>query len=361
MLYAITIAMSEWISALNVFRFITFRSAVAVMFGMGICLILGPGLIKALKRRRIGEEIRADGPQSHFSKAGTPAMGGLLILFSVICSILLWNSLANRFVWLILFVLAGFGALGFADDYMKVVLKNKKGITPLRKFTIQGILGLLAGYALYSGMVEPSFRSVVMFPFFKNIQPDIGIWYVPYAALVIVATSNAVNLTDGLDGLAIGPYIVAVGAYLVFSYVAGHAVISRYLLVLPVRGVGELAIVCGALFGAGLGFLWFNAYPAQIFMGDVGALPLGAALAAIALSIKQELLLFLVGGLFVLEALSVIVQVTSFKTTGHRIFRMAPLHHHFEEKGWSEPKVIVRFWIVAVVLALLSLSTLKLR
>jgi len=361
MLYTTIITMSEWVSALNVFRFITFRTAVAVIFGMAICLVLGPFLIEFLKRHRIGEEIRVDGPQSHLSKAGTPTMGGLLILFSVICSILLWNSLANRFVWLILFVLAGFGLLGFADDYMKVVLKNKKGITPLRKFAIQGLLGLLAGYALYSGAIEPSFRPVIMFPIFKNLQPDIGIWYVPYASLVIVATSNAVNLTDGLDGLAIGPYMVAVGAYLVFTYVAGHAVISRYLLVLPVRGVGELTIVCGALFGAGLGFLWFNAYPAQIFMGDVGALPLGAVLATIALSIKQELLLPLVGGLFVLEALSVIVQVTSFKTTGQRIFRMAPLHHHFEEKGWSEPKVTVRFWIVAVVLALWSLSTLKLR
>ncbi len=361
MLYEFTVYLSEWVSAFSVFKFITFRVAVAVMFGMVLCLVLGPILIRALKRRQIGEEIRIDGPQSHLSKAGTPTMGGLLILFSSILCVLLWNDLSNRFIWLVLFVLVGFGCLGFADDYRKVVLKDKKGITPLRKFMIQGLLGLIAGYALYSGAVETSFPTVVMFPFFKNLQPDIGFWYVPYAALVIVATSNAVNLTDGLDGLAIGPFIVAVGAYLVFSYVAGHAVISRYLLVLPVRGVGELAIVCGALFGAGLGFLWFNAYPAQIFMGDVGALPLGAALATIALSIKQEILLFLVGGLFVLEALSVIVQVTSFKTTGQRVFRMAPLHHHFEEKGWSEPKVTVRFWIVAVVLALLSLSTLKLR
>jgi phospho-N-acetylmuramoyl-pentapeptide-transferase len=361
MLYAFLISIADSVSAFGVFRFITFRTALAVFFGMIVCLLLGSMMIRLLERKQIGEVIRVDGPQSHLSKKGTPTMGGLLILFSAIMSILLWNDLTNRFIWLVLFVLIGFGALGFADDYMKVVLKNKKGITPLRKFALQGVLGLVAGYALYSGFAEASFRPVVMFPFFKNLQPDIGIWYVPYAAIVIVSTSNAVNLTDGLDGLAIGPFVVAVGAYLVFSYVAGHAGIAKYLLVVPVRGGGELAIACGALFGAGLGFLWFNAYPAQIFMGDVGALPLGAALAAIALSIKQELLLFLVGGLFVLETLSVIVQVISFKTTGQRVFRMAPLHHHFEEKGWSEPKVTVRFWIVAVVLALLSLSTLKLR
>ncbi|MFC1490993.1 phospho-N-acetylmuramoyl-pentapeptide-transferase [Nitrospinota bacterium] len=361
MLYAFLMSLTDWLSAFNVFRFITFRAALAIMFGLIMCLVLGPVMIRALQKRQIGEEIRDDGPQTHFSKEGTPTMGGLLILFSVIVSVLLWNDLTNRFIWLVLFVLVGYGVLGFADDFLKVVLKNKKGITPLRKFALQSALGLVAGYALYSGFVETSFRSVVMFPFFKNLQPDLGIWYVPYAAIVIVATSNAVNLTDGLDGLAIGPFMVAAGAYLVFSYVAGHAGIAKYLLVLPVRGGGELAIACGALFGAGLGFLWFNAYPAQIFMGDVGALPLGAALAAIALSIKQEILLFLVGGLFVLEALSVIVQVVSFKMTGQRVFRMAPLHHHFEEKGWSEPKVTVRFWIVAVVLALLSLSTLKLR
>jgi len=361
MLYTLLVSLSEWFSALSVFRFVTFRTAVAVVFGMGLCLALGPVLIRILQKRQIGEEIRIDGPKSHFSKAGTPTMGGLLILFSVIVSVLLWTDLSNRFVWLVLFTLSTFGALGFLDDYMKVVFKNKKGVTPLRKFVLQGVLGLAVGWALWGGMVDPSFKPVVMFPLLKNFHPDIGVWYILYAAVVIVATSNAVNLTDGLDGLAIGPYVVAAGAYLVLSYIAGHAEISRYLLVLPVRGGSELAIVCGALFGAGLGFLWFNAYPAQIFMGDVGALPLGAALAAIALSIKQEILLFLVGGLFVLEALSVIVQVTSFKATGQRIFRMAPLHHHFEEKGWSEPKVTVRFWIVAVVLALLSLSTLKLR
>ncbi len=361
MLYALLISLGDWISGVNVFRFITFRAAVTVLSCLALSLFLGRILIRVLRGRQIGEEIRDDGPQSHFSKRGTPTMGGLLILFTVIISVLLWADLTTGYVWLALFVLVGYGILGFVDDYRKVILKDKKGIPPLKKFLLQGILGLAAGYALYSGMVEPSFQPVVMFPFFKNVNPDIGIWFVPYAALVIVATSNAVNLTDGLDGLAIGPIMIAAMAYLVFSYVAGHAVISRYLLVLHVRGAGELAIVSGALFGAGLGFLWFNAYPAQVFMGDVGSLPLGATLAAIALSIKQEILLFLVGGLFVIEALSVILQVASFKMRGKRIFRMAPLHHHFEEKGWSEPKVTVRFWIVAIVLALLSLSTLKLR
>jgi phospho-N-acetylmuramoyl-pentapeptide-transferase len=361
MLYAILISLSEWYSGFNVFRFITFRAALAVFTCLGLSIVLGPILIRYLQSNQIGEEIRDDGPQSHMSKKGTPTMGGLLILSTVVISSLLWNDLSTNFVWLVLFVLVGYGVLGFVDDYTKVILKDKKGIPPLKKFLLQIVLGLFAGYALYSGMVEPSFEPVVMFPFFKNVNPDIGIWFVPYAALVIVATSNAVNLTDGLDGLAIGPFMIASLAYLIFSYVAGHAVISRYLLILPVKGAGELAIICGALFGASLGFLWFNAYPAQVFMGDVGALPLGATLAAVALSIKQEILLFLVGGLFVLEALSVILQVASFKTRGKRIFRMAPLHHHYEEKGWSEPKVTVRFWIVAIVLALLSLSTLKLR
>ncbi len=361
MLYVLLVSLSDKVSGLGVFRFITFRTALAVLTALFLCLLLGPRLIRLLQRRQIGEEIREDGPKSHLAKKGTPTMGGLLILFSVVVPILLWNDLSNRFVWLVLFALVGFGFLGFVDDYRKVVLKDKRGVPPSRKFLFQGLIGLAVGYVLYSGLAAPQFKPVVMFPFFKNLQPDIGVWFILYAAVVIVATSNAVNLTDGLDGLAIGPLMIASGAYLVFSYVAGHAVISKYLLILPVRGAGELAIVCGALVGAGLGFLWFNAYPAQVFMGDVGALPLGAALATVALIIKQELLLFMVGGLFVIEALSVILQVVSFKATGQRIFRMAPLHHHFEEKGWVEPKVTVRFWIVAVILALLSLSTLKLR
>ncbi len=361
MLYSAFVSMSDALSALNVFRFITFRTAMAVLSALAMALLLGPCLIRYLQRRQLGEVIRDDGPQSHMSKQGTPTMGGVLILSCVAVPVLMWNDLANGYVWLCLFVLAAFGLLGFWDDYRKVVLKDKNGVRPSRKFAVQGLLGLAVGYALYSGLVGGSVSTAVMFPIFKNLQPDLGIWFVPYAALVIVSTSNAVNLTDGLDGLAIGPLMIAAGAYLVFSYVSGHAVISKYLLILPVRGAGELTIVCGAMFGAGLGFLWFNAYPAQVFMGDVGALSLGALLATVALAIKQELLLFLVGGLFVIEALSVILQVFSFKATGQRIFRMAPLHHHFEAKGWSEPKVTVRFWIVAVVLALMSLATLKLR
>jgi len=361
MLYSLLLSLSDKISAFHVFRFITFRTAVAAFTALLMCLLIGPYLIRALRKFQIGEEIREDGPKSHFSKQGTPTMGGLLILFSIALPILLWTDMSLRLIWLVLFTLAAFAALGFVDDYRKVIQKNKRGVPPSQKFLCQGAIGLVVGAALYSGWAIPQFKPVVMFPFFKNLQPDIGVWFILYAAVVIVATSNAVNLTDGLDGLAIGPLMIASGAYLVFSYVAGHAVISKYLLILPVRGGGELAVVCGAMVGAGLGFLWFNAYPAQVFMGDVGALPLGAVLATVALAIKQEILLFLVGGLFVIEALSVILQILSFKTTGQRIFRMAPLHHHFEEKGWVEPKVTVRFWIVAILLALLSLSTLKLR
>lgn len=361
MLYHLLVSMTESLSALNVFRFITFRTAVATLTALVMSMLLGPVLIRFLEKRQIGEVIRVDGPKTHHAKQNTPTMGGLLILFAILVPVFLWNDLTNRLVWLSVFILVGYGLLGFADDYIKVILKKKSGVTAGKKFILQFIIGLAAGYALYSGMVSPSFEPVVMFPLFKNLQPNIGIWFVPYAAIVIVATSNAVNLTDGLDGLAIGPLMIAVGAYLVFSYVAGHAVISKYLLVLHVTGAGELAILCGAIFGAGLGFLWFNAYPAQVFMGDVGALPLGAVLGTIALSIKQELLLFLVGGLFVIEALSVILQVGSFKMRKKRIFHMAPLHHHFEELGWEEPKITVRFWIIAIVLALLSLSTLKLR
>ncbi len=361
MLHSFFISLSGALSALNVFRFITFRTAMAVFSALLMALLLGPRLIRSLQRLQIGEVIRDDGPRSHLSKQGTPTMGGLLILACVAVPVLLWNDLGNGFVWLSLFVLLAFGLLGFWDDYTKVTRRDKNGVRPAMKFLAQAAIGLAVGCALYGGLAGADFKTVVMLPFFKDLQPDLGIWFVPYAALVIVATSNAVNLTDGLDGLAIGPLLIAAGAYLVFSYVSGHAAISRYLLILPVQGAGELAIVCGAMFGAGLGFLWFNAYPAQVFMGDVGALPLGALLATVALSIKQELLLLLVGGLFVIETLSVILQVFSFKTTGQRVFRMAPLHHHYEEKGWSEPKVTVRFWIVAIVLALMSLATLKLR
>ena len=361
MLYSAFIEMSAAISALNVFRFITFRTAVAALTALGMSLLLGPRLIRFLRAHQIGEVIREEGPRTHMAKQGTPTMGGLLILSCIAAPALLWNDLANGYVRLAILVLLAFGLLGFRDDYRKVVRQEKDGVRPLRKFMVQGAIGLAVGYALYGGWVVPDFEPVIILPFFKEIQPDIGMWFVPYSAFILVATSNAVNLTDGLDGLAIGPLLIAAGAYLVFSYVAGHAGISKYLLIFHVRGAGELAVLCGAVFGAGLGFLWFNAYPAQVFMGDVGALPLGALLATVALAIKQELLLILVGGLFVLETLSVIVQVVSYRITGRRVFRMTPLHHHFEEAGSPEPKVTVRFWIVAIVLALMSLATLKLR
>ncbi len=361
MLYSVFVSFVDAISALNVFRFITFRTAIAALTAFFMALVLGPRLIRYLQNRQIGEVIRDDGPQSHMSKQGTPTMGGLLILACVVAAVLMWNDLANGYVLICVFVVIAFGLLGFWDDYKKVALKDKGGVRPAVKFLAQSLIGLAVGWALYAGMGGADFQPVVMVPFFKNVHPDIGVWFIPYAALVIVATSNAVNLTDGLDGLAVGPLLIAAGVYLVFSYVSGHALISKYLLVFHVRGAGELAVVCGAMFGAGLGFLWFNAYPAQVFMGDVGALSLGGLLATVALSIKQELLLFLVGGLFVIETASVILQVLSFKLRGKRVFRMAPLHHHFEEAGLAEPKVTVRFWIVAIVLALMSLATLKLR
>jgi len=274
---------------------------------------------------------------------------------------LLLNDLSNRYVLLSLFVLVTFGLLGLFDDYKKVVKKDTKGLTAGKKFFFQFVIGLIVGFLLYKGFVSKEFKTVVMFPFFKDFLPQLGIFFIPYAAIVIVATSNAVNLTDGLDGLAIGPLLIAAVAYLIFSYVAGHSEISKYLLVQHVRGAGELAILCGTIFGAGLGFLWFNAYPAQIFMGDVGSLSLGSILGVIALSIKQEILLFSVCGLFVIEVLSVLIQVVSFKLTGKRVFKMAPLHHHFEESNWPESRITMRFWIIAVILALLSVATLKLR
>ena len=288
-------------------------------------------------------------------------MGGFIILLSILISTLLLNDLSNRYVLLSLFVLVTFGLLGLFDDYKKVVKKDTKGLTAGKKFFFQFVIGLIVGFLLYKGFVSKEFKTVVMFPFFKDFLPQLGIFFIPYAAIVIVATSNAVNLTDGLDGLAIGPLLIAAVAYLIFSYVAGHSEISKYLLVQHVRGAGELAILCGTIFGAGLGFLWFNAYPAQIFMGDVGSLSLGSILGVIALSIIQEILLFSVCGLFVIEVLSVLIQVVSFKLTGNRVFKMAPLHHHFEESNWPESRITMRFWIIAVILALLSVATLKLR
>ena len=359
MLYHLLYPLHTTFSVFNVFRYITFRTIYASLTAFFICFLLGPWMIRKLAEMQVGQYIRDDGPKSHFDKAGTPTMGGTLIILSVTVSILLWSDWANYFVWIVLFVTLGFGLIGFIDDYLMQVKKQSKGLTVRKKLALQAIVALITGYLVYA---SPNFSTVVTIPFFKNASPDFGWGYILFAAFVIVGASNAVNLTDGLDGLAIGPVIIAAATYMIFAYVSGHVKIAGYLQLNYVSGAGELAIFCGALAGAGLGFLWFNSYPAQIFMGDVGSLSLGAFLGTVAVITKQEILLALVGGLFVIEALSVIFQVGFFKmTSGKRIFRMAPLHHHFELKGWPEPKVIVRFWIIAIALALLAMSTLKLR
>ena len=359
MLFHLLYPLHTKISAFNVFRYITFRTIYASLTSFLICFVLGPWVIRRLKQMQIGQYIREDGPKSHFEKAGTPTMGGTLILFSIVVSTLLWANLTNYYVWIVLWVILCYGAIGFIDDYLMQVKKQNKGLTVRKKFLMQGTIAVITGIFV---LASPEFNTRVTIPFFKNISPDLGWGYVFFAALVIVGTSNAVNLTDGLDGLAIGPMIIAAVTYMLFAYVTGHVKIANYLQINYVSGCGEIAIFCGILAGAGLGFLWFNTYPAQVFMGDVGSLSLGAALGTVAVITKQEILLVLVGGLFVMEALSVIFQVGFFKmTNGRRIFKMAPLHHHFELKGWPEPKVIVRFWIIAIALALISMSTLKLR
>lgn len=359
MLYHLLYPLHTTISVFNVFRYITFRTIYASLTAFLICFFLGPWVIRKLSYMQIGQYVRDDGPQTHLKKAGTPTMGGTLIIFSITVSTLLWANLTNYFVWIVLLVTVGYGGIGFIDDYLMQIKKQSKGLTVRNKLLLQAILALITGILVY---VSPDFSTRITIPFFKNISPDLGWGYVLFAALVIIGTSNAVNITDGLDGLAIGPFIIASATYMVFAYVAGHVKIANYLQINYVAGSGEIAIFCGAMAGSGLGFLWFNSYPAQIFMGDVGSLSLGAAIGTVAVITKQEILLALVGGLFVIETLSVIFQVGFFKmTNGRRIFRMAPLHHHFELKGWSEPKVIVRFWIIAIALALISMSTLKLR
>lgn len=359
MIYHLLYPLHTSFSVFNVFRYITFRTIYASLTAFLICFLLGPWVIRKLTALQIGQFIREDGPESHLQKAGTPTMGGTLILFSIIVSTLLWTNLTNAYVWIVLLVTVGNGLIGFMDDYLMLIKKRSKGLSAKGKILLQTALALLAGALLFQ---QPDFNTQVTLPFLKNISPDLGLGYVLFAAFVIVGTSNAVNLTDGLDGLAIGPAIIVASTYMVFAYVAGHAKIASYLQINYVVGCGEITIFCGALAGAGFGFLWFNTYPAQIFMGDVGSLSIGSALGTVAVITKQEILLILVGGLFVVEALSVIFQIGFFKmTNGRRIFKMAPLHHHFELKGWPEPKVIVRFWIIAIMLALLSMSTLKLR
>ena len=359
MLYHLLYPLHTLFSVLNVFRYITFRTIYASLTAFFICFFLGPWVIERLTRMQVGQYIRDDGPQTHRGKAGTPTMGGVLIVAAITLATLLWSDLTDPFIWIALLVLLGFGAVGFIDDYLMQVKKQSQGLSVRGKLALQAGVALVAGIWVY---LTPNFSTEVTVPFFKTVTPDLGWGYIVFAMLVIVGASNAVNLTDGLDGLAIGPVIIAATTYMVFAYIAGHVKIASYLQITYVPGGGELTVLCGAMAGAGLGFLWFNAYPAQVFMGDTGSLSLGATLGVIAVITKQEVLLVLVGGLFVIEALSVIFQVGFFKmTSGRRIFRMAPLHHHFELKGWPEPKVIVRFWIIAIALALLAMSTLKLR
>ncbi len=359
MLYDLLYPLHTDISFFNIFRYITFRTIYGGLTAFTLCFVLGPWAIKKLSRLQIGQIIQKDGPQTHLEKEGTPTMGGLLILFSITVSTFLWARLSNHYISITLLTLLLFGLIGFIDDYLMQVKKRNMGFTARGKFMCQMVAALGISWLIYQC---PDFTTELTIPFFKSLSPDLGIWYIPFATLIIVGTSNAVNLTDGLDGLAIGPIIIAAVAYMLFAYVAGHIKIAQYLQVQPVASCGELSIVCGILAGAGLGFLWFNAHPAQVFMGDSGSIPLGAILGTLAVMTKQEILLLLVGGLFVIEALSVIIQVGYFKMShGKRVFRMAPLHHHFELKGWPESKVIVRFWIIAITLALVSLSSLKIR
>lgn len=357
MLYHLLYPLHEHFSAFYVFRYITFRSIYAAITALAIALLLGPWLIERLQILQIGQSIRRDGPESHFKKEGTPTMGGTLILLAIVLPTLLWADLTNLYVWIVLFVTVGFGAVGFVDDWRKIKKRNSDGLSARQKMIWLTLIALAAAVLLYLA----GFKTILAFPFIKSLRPDLGIVYILFVVLVIVGSGNAVNLTDGLDGLAIGPMIIASGTYLIFAYAAGNYKVADYLQITGVPGAGELCVLCSAMVGAGLGFLWFNAYPAQVFMGDVGSLSLGGALGTIAVITKQEIVLVIVGGIFVMEALSVIVQVASFKLYGKRVFRMAPIHHHFELKGWPEPKVIVRFWIISIMLALVAISTLKLR
>jgi len=359
MLYHLLYPLSTLFAGFNVFRYITFRTIGAAITAFLFFVLVAPAFIRFIKKLQIGQVIRNDGPESHLKKEGIPTMGGLLILFTIINTTLLWTDLGNRYVWVVLGVTLWFGTIGAIDDFRKVIGKSSKGLSARGKLLLQILGAVLLGLILYS---YPNFDSHLSMPFFKTVRPDLGWFYVIFAVLVVVGASNAVNLTDGLDGLAAGPIVISGGIYLIFSYLAGNAVLAEYLQIPFVPGSGELAVYCGALVGSSLGFLWYNAFPAQMFMGDVGSLAMGGTLGAIAIITKQEILLAIVGGIFVMEALSVIIQVGFFKITGgKRIFLMAPFHHHFEKKGWAEPKVVVRFWIVSIILGLLALATLKLR
>ncbi len=352
--------LAKYFHVFHVFTYITLRAILGTLTALMVALLVGPSMIRRLSLHRVGQFIRDDGPQSHLSKAGTPTMGGALVLVAVTLSTLLWADLTNRYVWLALAVTLGFGAIGWWDDYLKLFRKNSRGLSARRKYISQSILALGAATYLYLSATLPV-ETQLVFPFFKHLILPMGVFFIFFSYLVIVGTSNAVNLTDGLDGLAILPAVMVAGALAIFAYTTGNINFANYLAIPYVPGVGELVVFCGSIVGAGLGFLWFNTYPAQVFMGDVGALSLGAALGIVAVMVRQELVLLLMGGVFVLETVSVILQVASFKLTGKRIFRMAPIHHHFELKGWPEPRVIVRFWIITFVLVLCGLATLKLR
>ncbi len=361
MLYHLLISFYPQVSVLNVTRYITFRTAAASLTALAISLILGPPLIRRLRNFQIGQVIRQEGPESHQAKAGTPTMGGLLILAASLVPTLLWADLTNEYVWIAVGATAAFGGIGFLDDYLKITRRSSGGLAPRYKMGLQVLVAFAIAMTLMVLAAENLYNTRLIFPFFKQWIPDLGWFYVPFAVFILVAWTNAVNLTDGLDGLAISTFAVAAACLTALAYVTGHAVFAEYLLLVRFPPAAELTVFCGALVGASLGFLWYNAHPAEIFMGDVGSLALGGALATVAILIKQELLLVIIGGVFVIEAASVVIQVASFKLRGKRVFRMAPLHHHFELIGWEEPKVIARFLIIAIIFALFSLTSLKLR
>ncbi|MGN6185429.1 MAG: phospho-N-acetylmuramoyl-pentapeptide-transferase [Thermoanaerobaculia bacterium] len=364
MLYHLLFNLRDHFVGFNVFRYITFRTAFAALTALLISFILGPWLIERMRRIKLGQYIREEGPKSHQVKAGTPTMGGILINVAILIPTILWADIFNPYIWIVLFVTAAYAAIGFVDDYRKLAKKRNLGLTAAEKFGAQFAVAALAALAIaYLPMLKNNYNTVITFPFIKpeTFALDIGFLYIGFVMFVLVGASNAVNLTDGLDGLAIGSTLIAAVTYTVLTYATGHAKIAEYLHIAWVPQTGELAVFCGAMVGASLGFLWFNAHPAEIFMGDVGSLALGGAIGCLAVMIKQEFLLVLVGGLFVLEAMSVILQVASFKLTGRRIFKMSPLHHHFELSGWKETKVVVRFWIIAIMFAMIALATLKLR
>jgi phospho-N-acetylmuramoyl-pentapeptide-transferase len=360
MLYELLYSLHDYFSPFNVFKYITFRTSLSAITALIVTFVIAPHIIRWLRKISITQQIRDDGPKTHFSKAGTPTMGGIIILVSITVSMLMWGNFSNIYICVAMTSLLGFGAIGFLDDYLKVVKRNPKGLKAFYKFSAQLILALAIGVFLYANPKDP-YNTVLSIPFFKKWLFDLGYFYIPFSVFVIVGSSNAVNLTDGIDGLAIGLVAIATIANVALVYISGHAQFAKYLQVLYLPGIGELTVFCGAMLGASLGFLWYNAHPAEVFMGDVGSLSMGGALGTIAVITKHEIVLAVVGGIFVIETISVVMQVMSFKLTGKRIFKMAPIHHHFELKGWPEPKVIVRFWIVGIILALFSLATLKLR